>query len=212
MALEDLLTYTEVDPNGRLTVTSPRVTFSNLRRSDDTYLYDDKGVGTLSGAFTHEGSFKITSAINFCNVFLWGWANVIDDLRDPLINGDLLSFRFRRTGSGTNIIFLQESVGGSITNSNNFNSIVGVQYWIRIIYDPTFGVFGKLTCEVYTDSSKTILVTTLSLALNGPVSFQYFYPCSSFNDGLGFPCDGFTEEWDLGEEVSSGRRRRMLAA
>ena len=100
----------------------------------------------------------------------------------------------------------------SATTSTLFGITIGVQYWLRVIHDPTFGSFGKITVEIYTGGLDVTLVGTISLALNAAIDFRYFYPFSAFTDGITQAVSGFCEEWNLtAGEVVSGRRRRMLA-
>ena len=64
MAVEDFTTYTEVDPNSRITVSSTKVTWASVQRDEDAYVYKDKGVNyfdendLLKGTITSKGGRK----------------------------------------------------------------------------------------------------------------------------------------------------------
>ena len=60
MAFENLLTYTEVDSAGDLTVDSTSVVFDTMRRDAISYVYKDHGAGYF-GNFDIDFEFEITS-------------------------------------------------------------------------------------------------------------------------------------------------------
>jgi len=49
--VQDLTSYTEVDPNSRIAVTANRVTATNLTRNEDAYVYKDMGIDYFAGSF-----------------------------------------------------------------------------------------------------------------------------------------------------------------
>src|SRR3972149_712527 len=53
MAVENFTTYTEVDPNSRITVTSTKVSAAGLKRNESAYVYSDKGVNHFSADWGH---------------------------------------------------------------------------------------------------------------------------------------------------------------
>lgn len=64
MANEDFTTYSEVDPNNRLSYTTSRLTITGMQRDEDCYAYDDKGLNNFSGNFTFNAVFHLTSVNN----------------------------------------------------------------------------------------------------------------------------------------------------
>jgi len=61
-AYENFLNYIESDPNGRLSQTEGRSSFTGLRRGDtNTYLYKDFGAGYFAENFEIQFEFKITA-------------------------------------------------------------------------------------------------------------------------------------------------------
>jgi hypothetical protein len=76
---ENLLTYTEVDPNSRVTLTADRATHATMTRNDSaTYTSKDLGAGAIVEATTlnvilyHDSS---TQQSAFCNHVIWSNAN-----------------------------------------------------------------------------------------------------------------------------------------
>jgi hypothetical protein len=86
MAYQDLTTYTEVDPNGHISTTSTRITYTNLAFNEDAYDYSDKGVDHFNGDFTHLLDIKFTGDGGGGNR-AWVLANDVDDAYGLITGG-----------------------------------------------------------------------------------------------------------------------------
>jgi hypothetical protein len=176
---EDLTTYTEVDPNSRITVTSARSTFTGLTRNEDAYVYKDFGAFYF-GDFEIYADVRLNSGSeNDSLVGIIGLSNTVNDWDDW---GAGLSVHFMKAG-GNNYLVLFE-IGGS----NDFYVISG-----DTTYYVTFERVGTAcTLKVYSDSARTNLLDTLSITVN-TTTWRYLYVTISGNTGDSYACSGYSE-------------------
>ena len=52
-ALQNFTTFTEVDPNTRISKTATRVTWTDITKPEDAYVYKDMTADYFDGDFTH---------------------------------------------------------------------------------------------------------------------------------------------------------------
>ncbi len=164
--LEDWTTYTEVDPNGWITVAANTLTFVGLRRNnDDTTVYDDKGVGHfgLTGV-DHDISMVATLLGGESELYFWALANVVDptNTTDPII-----SVRAQR--SGASIRYRIETDDGAIDDSDISIVLSLIRRWMTITRDGSGSI-----CRLYDDSLRTVLADTITSA-QGTSLFQYIH-------------------------------------
>jgi len=104
MAFEDLSTYSENDVGGYLDIApDTKVTWVNLPRNADAFLYKDKGVDHFAGNFTHKIETQFTSyevaVYGICDA--WLLANdVTGKVAIQGAGGDMLEFRHSREATG----------------------------------------------------------------------------------------------------------------
>jgi len=202
MAIEDFTTYTEVDPNSRITVISTRVTWSSLTKNEDAYVYDDKGAGYFAGSFEIKFTANLTASqggnpsnrIQICAL-----ANAIDDGQGIILaNEDMLSVFFSIPSSGTPSIFLEECDGGSTYSGGSYVCSENTDYDITLLRDEGVGTYGTLYCYIYSDSSRTNLLDTLTVTLHSSKKdFQYLYVCQSFNTGQSITTSGYVDSVEI---------------
>ena len=186
MGAENFNTFTKNDALSRLTVTSSRVTWTDLRRGDDQiFLYIDKGVGFFDGSFVHTMTVNQTSSDNSAIVICWALTNDLDDMQGLIDNSkDALFVDISVNTSGQSKITLAELDGGSLDGDpgGGFNSTDGVTYYFKITRDETASAFGDLTLEIFTDAERTVLVDTQTFSLNTSAKdFRYAMPVMSFD-------------------------------
>lgn len=178
MAFEDFTTYTEVDPNSRISIIASTITVTAITRDEDAFVYDDKTVGHFSEDLTHLITTNIDNSVSTGNVTSWALTNDIDDSQG-LIGGSKSFLELLHVG-GTSYILVEVDAGTPYTDSVVLTE--GQTYYSTIERDESIGSFGQLTCEIYSDSGRTILVDTLLLSLHSKIDFRYVFAVMSYDD------------------------------
>jgi hypothetical protein len=187
MANENLLDYTEVDPNSHLTVTSARCTYAGVHMDEKCYLYDDKGIGGIDDFTGH--------------TFEWDWNQNSDDFRCAIYG---ITNTGNKSYDGWNqyIAVLDYNWSGyqylwltdDAANSDN----VEVHYESTPLYLKCIRSDTAMSCEVYDDAARTNLVGTAAITSNTR-AFRYVYAFASEDIGdSGKSGDGYVEDFDLG--------------
>lgn len=201
---EDFTTYTEIDPNGRLSQTATTSSYTSLTRNEDAYLYLDKGLGHFDGDFTHYLAINYTSQDSGSSVvYLWA---VGQELQSAVGMTKLSIYTYNST------IRIQETDSADNNyDSGNTSLILGNTYYLTIERDESIGTYGTLYVYVYTDETKTSLQATLSLALHeSKKDFRYLYIPSSCNTGNAYAQTGYIENLDLNEEEEMATDTKIL--
>lgn len=204
MAVEDLTTYTETDPNSRITVTSARSSWASLTKNEDAFVYKDKGVAHFSGDYEH----LVTAYLDACDlnslVLCWALTNLVDDLRGiDDGGGDEHCVGLRSPSSGNYEVKLYELYSGSLAGDAYVCSL-DTAYYLKIKRDEGTGANGTLYCYIYSDSARTNLLDTLTLALNEKEDFRYIYVTQTYVDGAEDAQTAYSENLDL-QEVGIAR-------
>jgi hypothetical protein len=179
MPFEDFATYTEVDPNSRISVTSSTITATALTRDEDAYVYDDKTVGNFDGDFTHLLTATRDNSTNVGNASAWALTNAIDDSQGLIAASE--SFLYLLYNNSTNL-FLAESDAGTVYTDFITTLTEGQTYYKTIERDESIGSFGQLTCKIYSDSIRTVLIDTLVLTLHAKLDLRYIFGLMSYDD------------------------------
>ena len=204
--IEDFTTYTEVDPNGRITVTSPKVAWADLSCNEDAHVYKDKGVNHFAGDFEHLVENQLTSAAANAWVVTWMVANDIDDwngLRGASLS-HLAVYDFRGTSPAVEPIWgIFEQDGASAYNDETPTGLFsfGTTYYLKIKRDESVGTYGTIYGYIYSDVARTTLLDTLTVALHtSKKDYRYIYGADTHNIALSTHYQtGFTENLDLQE-------------
>jgi len=132
MAKENFLTYTEVDPTTKITVTAEKITFAAITNNDNSYVYKDKGAGYFDGDFQVVVKGKITASTDNGRPYIWGLANVINDFGTIYSdNGTFLGVQLRdATVPDPYIITIGDCLNGSLQESVVAIS-TNTDYWIK---------------------------------------------------------------------------------
>jgi len=199
MALENFTTYTEVDPNNRYTVTATKVDVVGLERNEDAYVYADKGVNHFDGNFeilletfanSGVGAFMAHSMMS----------NLVDDYEGHRAANS--SFLAVDRDGVEDIILVERDGAGQYTDTS---SRTGGPWYCIFERDEAVGTYGTMYCYIYSDSGRTTLVDTLSIALHtSKKDFRYYYAANSVNDGNVVPFTGYSQNHDLQEAVPVG--------
>lgn len=196
MATEDLTTYTEVDPNSDLTVTASKIQVDTMGSNYDVYLRADKGVDHF-GDFEHLVTAEFTSnnGTTYCLNGYWGLtssAGIVSLVDMNTANEGLLAYEIW-TGS------VIELVLKDYTNDN-------VDIWtgasFATPYYMTIERFSTtLTCKIYSDSSRTTLVDTLSITCSTDLYRYIFATMGHGETTSGRAYSGYVDNLDLQEVV-----------
>lgn len=206
MSIEDLSTYTETDPNSRITRTTRRVTWTGLTRNEDAYVYKDKGADHFNGNFVHLLTIRATgytgtSGTVNCGAY-WSVANLVDDWGGiDTANGDGLFLLARvNTSNGDQYIQIIELDGGAgYTSASAYEITVNTTYYIKIVRDESIGTYGTLYCYTYSDPARATLVNTQTITLHSSKKdYRYIYPAQSANAADATRShSGYTENLEL---------------
>ena len=200
MPYEDFTTYVEVDPNSHISVAANVLTLTGIARNENAYVYKDFGVAYFSGDFTHLVDAIYTS-LTGASPFLVSWAlgNVIGGMLSVWAspNSALVVYRAETSGGTANIIII-ESDGGTQYSSLYADSYSPQNRYHKIVRDELVGANGTIYVYIYSDSARTTLISTLSIALHtSKKDYRYIYAAQSFNYGDGGTFTGRNENLDL---------------
>jgi len=168
MATEDLTTYTEVDPNNKVSITSTTATITQLSRDTDAYVYKDCGADQLSN-FKVELEIKFTSWQKWALCMFFGVSNVIANAAN-WTNG-IMAYVYIGSDSNSYIYFYNRNTTTTVTSDR---ISLSVKYYITIER-----VDDIATLYIYTDSDKTNLFDSIQLTNCGTDKWRYFYVMSS---------------------------------
>lgn len=202
MPTENFLSYTEVDPDADLTVTESRITVTTMIRNVAAYVYRDKGVGHFSKDFNVQVDIQATQETLDSGYFgCFMLANNVGAWASQLASNDYISVMVTWTGAIYNVELYARYAGGvSVEDTSGTGISVNTTYYLTITR-----VGSVITVYVYSDSSRTTLVYSLTCNPGGVSAFQYVYGTASRNDASYNPTaeiSGFVENMNLNERRS----------
>ena len=173
MATEDFTTYTEVDPNGRVAVTASKLDVNGMLRNEDAYVYANKDADFFGATFDHDLTVTRASADQSFLVGVWCLSNTVDDLYALYIG----------TEQALTVSFFNKSIFLRECEQNDTDSYVGTVN--GGIYYLTIERTGEtvLDVRIYSDSGRTTLTDTISVAVPYGRRYQYIFGTNSWNDG-----------------------------
>lgn len=187
--MENFLSYTETDPNSKLTVTEPKVTAANLLRNEDAYVYKDFGSNyfdTLNIQF----EMYISSATGTNGIGQMGLTvSVINDATG-WGTSDIGVRGYRPTSSTQQIQLFRGNVA-STTSDVSINTL----YYCTL--SRTAGS-DTVILAIYSNPERTIIVDSISLSGYGTAKYRYLYGISSYNDGNSIRYDGYFQNFNIG--------------
>ncbi|KKL20224.1 hypothetical protein LCGC14_2457620, partial [marine sediment metagenome] len=210
MALEDFNTYTEVDPNSRITVATRRVTWTALTENEDAYVYKDKGVNFFDGDFVHLFTVRTSAVSATTRNGYWALTNTLDDLvGTDTADGSYLALRFEFTDPLLSLR-LNEVDSGDFRESSNITISLNTTYYLKVYRDESVGSFGTLYLAIYTDAARTTLLSSVvSLALNtSKKDFRYIHAVITYNNGANDFATGFSENMELFSSLTTALKVR----
>ena len=204
MATIDYTTFTETDPSNKLTVTSTKIDAAALPEEDIAHVVLDKGAGFFDGDFEHllEG-YVDAATVNGIHSGGWGVGDHANPETTDNTKGDSLFMKLQEE-SAVAIFTASEH-----DNSNTYQDTVSVNkdtlYYLKIVRDEAVGTYGTLYVYVYSDSGRTTLVDTASLALHtSKKDFRYLYGWLNYANEVGaYTFTGYVQNLDIQEAAAT---------
>jgi hypothetical protein len=193
---QDLTTYDETDPNAVWSQTATRNTCASLRRDDISFLSDDMGAGFFGANFEHKIDYKMTANQGRCVMCIWS-VNDGPDSHAGIANGFTTWFHVPSDVAGTNPrTYMTKIVAGALTHDSYL-----MVSWDDDLYLTHNRTSTTLTCKIYSDSARTSLLDTLSLAVV-TTTWQYIQAGFSWEtetaNGHGAKtCSGYVENLEF---------------
>jgi len=189
---EDFTTWTESDPNNRLSQTAPRSTWNGLVRTDsNTYLYKNKS-GDLQN-FTYYFKLRIT-AINYSTSTIRLMLDIVQTLDDYQGNrgGNKTQFglQIRSNSSTTQFYYYLAETWNGIqylsTQGATFNR--NTDYYVKMVKSGTsFSVYW------YSDSGYSNLLSSKTLTLHANHNLPYMMMPQSIDLNNAVGTSGYVE-------------------
>jgi len=171
MAYVDFTTFTEVDPNSDITLTSDTCSFDTLDNGANAWVYKDEGVDFFDGDFNHEVQVKITGQTGgYGRAMVWSLTNTITDFKSC---SDGLGVAFNHRGGNRWIELYERNSSTEYSDYGNYTE--NTDYYLTIERDESIGTYGRIYCYIYSDSNRTTLLDTLQLDLHEKVDFRYIF-------------------------------------
>lgn len=187
-ASADFSTWTEVDAGSDLTVTADNVTWVDLPRNIDSYVWEDLGSDNFSGNITINFELEIND--HDANSFMYPLviSDNVDDwkgLDDS--GGSGYAVHFKDNNFGNDEIGLNELDSGTAYQFVIDNLLADNQtYYMTFVRNETVGAFGTIYLYIYDDSARTNLIGTCSIALHTSLKdFRYMQVATTRNDAGG---------------------------
>lgn len=188
-AVEDFSTYTEVDSNSRITVTSTRASRS-IYQTNTGYVYKDFGADYFD-EFTHQFTTNFNTYANYYqrNTY-WAVSDSADSQYGTLLGEDKgLAVLYGYYGASYVWIYNYNGDG----NDNMSAPASGTTLYVTVVNSS-----GTATAYFYSDSDRTTLVDSLSVSNSD--TFRYVSPLGDGGQGYYY---GYTENLDLGSVSAS---------
>ena len=198
--------FSEVDPNASITITSDtQISFSNLVRTSTSYVHLDRGVNYFDGNFEFKVDLNVTSAQDGAFVNIWGVSNDVGaNWISGLQNKSGIGVWFAKVSGTSYIIALREKDGSTAYDSSySYSEVTLLPKYLKIVRDEAVGTYGTCYCYIYSDSARTILLSTLTITLHtSKKDYRYLYALNTIGpgDGAGVTVTGSVSNLD---EVSA---------
>lgn len=199
-AEEDYTTWEEVDGGNDITVIDDTITWVNLPRSVESYVYKDYGVDYFDGNFQHNFTFQIDSSVAGSAVAVWVLANDIDDFSGLKTNekSHLRIFTDNPSIPDEVRLYIGEINGTDYYQSSSKVITEATPYYVTVSRNEAVGTYGTIYCKFYTNDTRTNLVDTISLTLHeSKKDFRYLYSLSASNSGYSYKTSGVVSNLTL---------------
>lgn len=193
-------TFSKNDPDGAISFTSTRLTFTNFYRESDAWAYYNYGAGYFTD-FEHWLELYITSINSAASPSARGLFTLAsDDVDNWVINNtvnqnDQIGGYIQSTGAANKFsLTLRRSHTGSSANGTSITNLdTGTLYYLKWKKVGT-----AHTLECYSDADRTVLVGTSALTDVGDYNYQYLMGIQSYTSGAnGYQVTGYIQNYSL---------------
>lgn len=188
-SLEDFTTYEEHDPTGKITVDASRITWASLNKVDEGYVVEDMGSGHF-GDFVHRFEVRLTSTVSYSEVGLWCVSN--SKYSPWLIRFSQAIYVLWEHRDGYNRLRLDYKDGANPADDHTGPGVVqkNETYYLTVERSG-----GSVTCKIFSDAERTVLVDTLSITMFVPErTYRYLFGFAGFDaDATNYPTSGYVE-------------------
>jgi len=190
MAIEDFTTYTEVDTQGWLTVASNKIEGTDVNRNVDAYVYKDYTADFFNALdILFEIQIEDTSELEARG----GPAisDTIGSVNDFASTDISIAARVLTAGPAYQI----ELARGNYLAKDTFTGAANTLYYCTL---SRAAGNDTVTLKIYSDSPRTNLLDTLTVAGFGVAKWRYSYGFVNVNSGpTNRAFDGFVQDMDL---------------
>lgn len=194
--MEHLLTYTETNPVGQIDVGTHEVSFFNLDRTNSTILTKDYGASYFTDFVIRQeiGIDACESGGTTSRVLSLGLtANTATDFKNMEDNADGIELYYRCNPS-TASYSLRLRINEGTPSEDIYTSSAPP----TVLFVETERSGTTTTAKIYSDSSYTNLVDTLSIT-SGSTAYRYIHTAASYNDAIsGGTLSGYIANINLG--------------
>ena len=197
MALEDFTTYTEDDTPAVVTVTANKVAVASMAREDASWVYDDKGASHFGATFEHDFEF-VGGAAGLIEQGTWAVSNLITGGTSDwdVNNRQALGLVWRGNGDEGRLKGYEdndedETINGSLPDDSTRRYLT---------VERTSET--SATCSVYSDSGRSTLVDSVTVAVTSGRRFQYVFALVPQNNATGRTSSWDVENLDLKEAAA----------
>ena len=165
---QDFTTYTEVDPDGEITVTANVLTGADFDRASDGGVYKDFGVGHFGQSWTHYINTQWTDrsiAGSAIAAAIYACVSATGTWYDWIINSETGPVVYYAISTATNLMYIRDfdSFDGPYAAAED------TWHYLTITRSGT-----SVTCEIYLDVDRTTLDDTLGLTIAAD-DYRYVY-------------------------------------
>ena len=175
MAYEDFTTFTEVDPNGRISVDdASNITCTNLlRESVAAYVYKDYTATHFATGLTHEFEIRCSSTGTYAAAGVWALSNDLSEMYEwaSFSREAAVAFLY-----GNFSLFLRDSENGT-GDQDNAGISISTRYYCRVSWSSN-----TLTLYIYTDAARTSLHDSVTVTLAAGRTYRYCYAVVNNDD------------------------------
>ena len=168
---EDLLVFTEVDANAKLTVTESKALAADVDTDEDVYLYRDMGSDAIDALDVNFEIYIASTSVDGA----WGGMAIANTVGD-------------HTGFATtdiSVMMLAASpypslylIRGFLVESDTYTCATNTLYYCTLTR-PAGGDI--VTLKIYSDSARTTLLDTLTVDGYSTTKYQYIYGFVNYN-------------------------------
>lgn len=172
--------FTEVDPGGRITISTTQISFTAMPRNESDYVYKDYGANAVPGNLEILFQFTLSSSISGGMAYFTGLGQsvaAISAQTNALAVGmynDTGTIRLRLVDVDTSYLYSQVTIS------------TGAEYFCKLTRDESVGTYGTAYLYVATSEANRTSQTwafTTSIALRSKQDWRYFYGVSSATFG-----------------------------